>query len=156
MKQDWSIFTGLLCRTWLADMILPSKQLLSEVLGKEVIKIAFAKTGDRGQSLSNNNIEISIYPYHTVYFNIYELMHMMKEWAVVRNQECKNIDGKEQFYINDICSQFIGFSHIWQCIVGYRNITEEYNSDEKKCFTSETETEAVFQACEWILNEITN
>lgn len=90
--------------------------------------------------------------------SIYELQHKMKKWAVKAHRENED-NTYEHFYINHIESSFIGYTEIWQCIVGYRGnkeilINEELEtfwSDMNITFTAYTEFKAVVKACEWIL-----
>ena len=65
--------------------------------------------------------------------NIYELAHKCKEWLV----------DNRQFVQIDMYGKYMT-----KCII-YCNITKDEN-----CFIGETEPEAIFQACEFILNEI--
>ena len=110
-------------------MELPSKELLTEVLGKNVkmvitdIKVIHSQLNS---SVKNSEIAIS-YDDKWTYENIYELMHLMKEWA---------------------------FSNDYQLysgrLIGHKSICSVVNFDNS---FAETEFEAVIKACEWILSQ---
>lgn len=105
-------------------MLLPSKELLSEVLGvKRITDI----------NLTDNYITYKYFAFEYDIFedkvNIYELMHKMKVWALSKGYRIDSAitDGR---YGECVLSAGIGFS---------------------MCFEADTEFEAVTQACEFIL-----
>jgi hypothetical protein len=103
-----------------------SKELLSEVLNLNITYI----------ERCNNSIiyKISVYDREEE-VNIYELAHKCKEWAKTK-----------KMYINSIYNEFY-----WD------RIEKEYFADipnKNKSFYENTEVEAIFKACEWILKEI--
>jgi hypothetical protein len=102
----------------------PSKELLSEVLGFVVTSIYVAPNDKFIEAQSE---------YQDERINIYELMHMMKEWAKAKYESTDfNVYGS------------------WQCditIFGEQDIVLNFHAD--------TEFEAVTKACEWILKEDT-
>ena len=107
---------------------LPSKELLSAVLGEEVDEHIIKNNNDIVYSVHKiGNMEITS-------INIYELMHMMKEWL---------LDGEGYLFTKKI--QYEKY-HNWQLVINKRDIVEE--------FMAGTEFEAVTKACEWILKEI--
>ena len=114
-------------------MQLPSKKLLSEVLGvniKDIYKIG-----------SNPNLSNNILPYSIrgcgdlEEINIYELSHKCKKWA----EFIYKVDGSE------IKLKSYGKS----CEIYTRNHAKPYIL---KDFDAKTEPEAIFKACEWVLN----
>ncbi len=121
-------------------MELPSKELLSDVLGFECKldepleglenRVFFEYFHDKDKKVCKQSI------------NIYELMHLMKEWAFNNGSEwC--IDSRNDCNITGIANfgnKSFPYSHI----------------DRLKAnvlFQEETEFEAVTKACEWILKE---
>jgi len=118
-------------------MVLPSKELLSSVLGKEKEDILSIR-------IVNNELQ---YYYKSLYrlgcnlkiskhkdsiiisINIYELMHMMKEWAI----------SKKVYILSNI--SFIG------------GTAHTIKGNENNLFSANTEFEAVTKACEWILEQ---
>ncbi len=124
-------------------MELPSKELLSEVLVKNVkmiitdIKVIH---GQLNSSIKNSEIAI-LYDDTWTYENIYELMHMMKEWA------------KKEGY--ELHSGYNGDIDVYECV-----ISEMYEEDGVRCESSyreelgnSTEFEVVSDCCQWILKE---
>ena len=110
-------------------MILPSKELLSEVLGRDVDKV--------------KGIEANTLIYGCVHsdgwydeINTYELAHKCKEWAKLK-------------YFIDIdshsgCARWgaEAVSHNGRPSVCYEQV-----------FIGRTETDAIFKACEWIMEQ---
>jgi len=105
-------------------MLLPSKELLSAVLGIEV-------EGGIERIVLNDNTLTFAYSDEDMWsdINIYELMHMMKEWAI----------SKKVYILSNI--SFIGGTAI------------TLNGSEDNLFVANTELEAVTIACEWILEQ---
>ena len=117
-------------------MKLPSKELLSEVCktaSKE--KYNFLEVRRDG-----NNILAKFYIKEPVgktfdyVINIYELAHKCKEWAI-------DLYGGEAYFMRS------GNYVDWFCETGFTN-----GFDTKK-FTAGTELEAIFKACEWIMEQ---
>ena len=106
-----------------------SKELLSEVLGKEVTYV----------SIIDNICEYE-YKVSGVYtrkaINIYELAHEAKEWAY--NQEIFNF----HISISREYKQYIAET-------GYG-----FGTPHSIDFRAFTEHEAIFQCCEWVLEQI--
>ena len=105
-------------------MTLPSKELLSAVMKRTILTAKQDPQFDTYVILNRNTT-----------LNLYELMHMMKEWA---NKQSYWLDsgahskGWEATYVNkDLSSQLSGY------------------------MLCSTEFEAVTQACEYILKETT-
>ena len=124
--------------------ILPSKDLLSEVLGLKITKVCdekefghrdniiqlkydnTLKLGDGSMAIARDNGHKSM--------NIYELAYKCKEWA----------------YSNGfIVSSGINSERKWWAdSIGVEEFPEVY-----EIFSAETEPEAIFKACEWILKD---
>jgi len=108
-------------------MVLPSEKLLSEVYGQEVDFIKY---------VANNTYEVWFSnPVRLKYqiVNIYELMHMMKEYIKSQNL------------------MIIVYNHL-------DTVAVEIVQNQKSIYTSPgmsvyTEPEAVTKACEWILEQ---
>ena len=104
-------------------MKLPSKELLSEVLSKEVEEERFIDSN----SLTYVNSGI----YEDI--NIYELVHKCKEWAFDKGFVLKSY--KKQ-------GAFSGTYHY------------AIDINDKICeWLANTEYEAIFKACEWIMEQ---
>lgn len=108
-------------------MIEISKELLSEVLGFDVVKI----------EIKDNILDFDC-AFDAVVIvkkiNIYELAHKCKEWALNKN--------------------YILLSSI-EIDCSYCDISFIINNKARhKLITGASEIEAIFKACEWILKEI--
>ncbi len=110
-------------------MILPSKELLSAVLDKEVIWRDI-ENSDLNYTQDNRLYEGDI--------NIYELMHLMKEWIFIQGYSIQTM--RE---LSDI--------DFWYYCLWSEDIISKKESSNNK-----TEFEAVTKACEWILKEKEN
>lgn len=115
-------------------MIKISKELLSEVLKEDVLSV---KPYIDNDPFYKNIImwEYRKNTYDTI--NIYELAHKCKEWALSKdyklvslNKECFLYDTQ---YLYDVSEQLNQWSE-W--------------------FEADSEVEAIFKACEWVLKEI--
>ncbi len=113
-----------------------SKKLFEEIINKEIEDMLYSEF--------NNSIEYkiktkpkssNIYMVMTTYMNIYELANKAKKWAV-----------KNGYQISSTVR-----------INAYPNavIYEENNLNIIKQFKSDTEYEAIFDACEWIIESKT-
>lgn len=108
-----------------------SKELLSDVLKNDILDIEvegsliWYKTPTIINGNSTNK-ELSI--------NIYELAHECKEWALSKG------------YYFDVLLRF-DCEDYYCCIKVMHCVTTDINIDE------DTEIEAIFKACEWILKE---
>jgi len=116
-------------------MKIPSKELLSEVLEKKVLRFAF--TSEYGFDAIEYEVHDS--PQRGNIFqdviNIYELAHKCKEWAWLKG-----------YYISSF--KDFGFDTYF-CKVLFNATAPESG----KSFNSDTEPEAIFKACEWIYSE---
>ena len=108
-------------------MLLPSKELLSEVLGRDVDKV--------------KDIEANTLIYGCVHsdgwydeINIYELSHKCKEWAYNLKQEI-------------IIKSYTVFN------AGGCELIDKMGFSVYIC-DAKTEPEAIFKACEWIMEQI--
>ena len=125
-------------------MILPSKELLSEVLEFEITNIPQHQNSKKLEFYSKVHSSKCIFEKSgdltkgsMFSINIYELMHMMKEWAVLKyGIEISSTVVKDNGGI-------------------YSNA---YTTSDKDCISFDAndnlEPEAVTRACEWILKEI--
>ena len=99
-------------------MNLPSKELVSAVLGEEVKSVELWKENS-----------IRYFAPKDYIINIYELAHKCKEWSK------DEVYYLESGYINGaVCRVYLDL-------------------EDMKIFWADTEPEAVFKACEWILKE---
>ena len=99
-----------------------TKELLSEVLEAEVIDYVISAS-----TISILYKHREDYLEHQCHWNIYELMHKCKEWAIM----------------NDISIGSVHDGLRWKSwIVG-----------ERDDFYHTTEPEAVFKACQWIIEQ---
>jgi hypothetical protein len=104
-------------------MILPSKELLSIILKKYIVEFIPYIDGEFDPCLQIDTFD------GVLLLNIYELMHMMKEWAF-----------EEGYIISSFKSLSVG---------GYIAII---NGDNK--FATKTEFEAMTKAAEWVRKQI--
>ena len=119
---------------------LPSKELLSEVLDTTITELAF----------KNNYVEytssISGNPYCYITYdkiNIYELAHMCKVWAT----ENKYTILTEDMYPNGYFAYVLSNK---ESIENYGYLCE--HKVIKDIPHNKTEPEAIFKACQWILD----
>lgn len=114
---------------------LPSKELLSEVLGINVKTIYHIN--------SNPNLEKFDLPYSIngsgdlLNINIYELACKCKKWA-------KNYTLVSAYYFEN------GEEGAWCCL------HKDLCAVGGEMFEADTEEEAIFKACDYILNELSN
>lgn len=107
-------------------MILPSKELISEVLSKEV--------EEEERFIDSNSLT---YVNSDIYedINIYEFAFKCKEWAYENN-----------YYV---------YSTPSFALEGVAYIVEDNNIGKRlKTLQLDSEVEAIIQACEWILKEV--
>ena len=127
-----------------------SKELLSEVLGEDFDKVAKINNAEffihlRGTELvgfvDQSRLQVAC-PRREDYMsiNIYELAHKCKEWAF-NKKNCNLNSGKHE--VGE------GLRIGYEC-----EVTERYTQHYITSSICETEPEAIFKACEWILNEI--
>ena len=114
-----------------------STELLSEVLGIDVAKII--ENSDRNISIYERDFKYPMSYNASAYLtiNIYELAHKCKEWAI-------KIDYKIESHIHFINKRIIGVA--------------SFNTQDNttKFFQADTEPEAIFKACQWILEQRSN
>ena len=108
-----------------------SKELLSKVLGLTVVKVPEL---DGTILWYKGIINIKGSPYtKELSINIYELAYKCKEWALSKN-----------YILQSSIEIDCGYCEISYIIL---------NQVEKVLITAESEPEAVFKACEWILDK---
>ena len=118
-----------------------SKELLSEVLGYKILSVKDLKDGRNNISFDHERINnmglISDYNF----INIHELAHKCKEWAL-RNNFCiiSTTFTAEEDDIEENWKK--GINYAW---------AELHNND--KLFRANTEPEAIFKSCQWILDK---
>ena len=117
---------------------LPSKELLSEVLGGKVIDIRHNRNDRRMNRftikyIDSHDLEHEAgYKHSTIQYNIYELMHKCKEW----------MSSKKKLPIIEYLP-----NGLVSCGINYDIITEKCELIEY----GDTEPEAVFKACQAFL-----
>lgn len=109
-------------------MIEISKELLSEIIGKEIREFAIEKNELRYIYQDDTKSIPDLY-----FINIYELAHKCKEWLK-----------------NNVSNANSGFNnaHMSFCYI------ENYNIQD--IFYADTEVEAIIKACTYILNNLSN
>ena len=121
-----------------------SKKLLSEVLSlKYPIRIIhhFCK----GQNALNYDLHVECALFQES-INIYELAHRCKEWAYRKGYSL--ISGV--FIVADDNGNAV-FDYFNSCLINY--IEKENRKQVLNNFKSDTELEAIFKACEWIIEQ---
>ena len=121
------------------EFTMISKELLSEVLGCDCCSLKCSSTTIHyeykfdvtlSEAMQKNKAEI----------NIYEMAHKCKEWAM----QVPYIADQLAININRTCLQDKFKTNYWCVwILNSKRVSPE--------FYAETEPEAVFEACEWIL-----
>lgn len=107
-----------------------SDELLSKILGRECEDAILA-------NMDESYLEYWVDEYNDDYsrkINIYELAHKCKEWAL-----------KQKYYIKSQVGTEISVANIF---------ASNNRCDEN--ITANTEPEAIFKACEWILENASN
>ena len=121
-----------------------SKKILSEVLGYTPYKIdSVKKVSGVGLTLILLNEDNTV----RAYWNIYELMNKCKQWIYEKYiKDCVDAYIETSIYMNTASNKE------YRCLVyKYNNDTEDEIS---KCFYANTEPDAVFEACEWLYEEL--
>ena len=109
--------------------MIPSKELLSEVFGFKVISVHNVNAEN---DIHFNGGHKEKYPYSLIEpttINIYELAHKCKEWA--KKKEYWAISGYDEGYF---------------CML--------HDMPDNRFFNASTEIEAIFKACEWIVENV--
>jgi len=118
-----------------------SKELLSEVLEIKIDKIINNSRRCKPNTIVYDNEELNDYEV----INIYELAHKCKEWASIKSyyiSSCINSDNT----IDPVCSKY----NAW---VNQFVFDGEPIEITVGCFGADTDPEAIFKACEWILKQ---
>ena len=108
-------------------MTLPSKELLSEVLGCVVTYVYKELDPYNMLHYVTSNVECKL--------NIYELAHKCNEWAMLEENYTTLIN-----------------SAVTEGGMGISSIRGD-NGEILFCEVMDTEPESIFQACEWILEQ---
>lgn len=121
-----------------------SKELLSEVLEREVTDFEY---------WDNNEYRCTAYfdGFRQRFFlNIYELAHKCKEWAFYTYKISVSSFKSGSFYLKEF-NQIKDNSEYW-VELDTASIDCEINIDDSGIFKSCSEHEAIFKACQWILD----
>jgi len=138
-------------------MRLPSKELLSVVTGipisKSVDELGITRVVNVTSDYDGTYLNFKYQDQessHLRYFNLYELVHKCKEWALAKNlflssgvSRCSPADSPTRI---DIWYCSIEYK-IYACPAGKRSLHTWCKHSE----IANTEPETVFKACEWIL-----
>ena len=124
-----------------------SKELLSEVMKKEVKYVEsnlcyFEEFSSCMQGITFKGTS------HREYWNIYELAHKCKEWALSQGF---SLSSSKPIVANDEGNQVFNY---WWCAYLHEINKESFEAPLMVTFNnfnSETEPEAIFKACQWIL-----
>lgn len=117
-----------------------SKELLSKILGYEATEIYKVDNTLLYYETSDMAIHMKFSPYKCN-INVHELAHKCKKWAW---------DNTRSFYkkyygnIGSISSG-VTYQNKFYCEIGY-------GSGEDETFEADSEPEAIFKACQWILD----
>lgn len=124
-----------------------SKELLSEVLGKDVDSVRSGFTGTIG---SEANIKYrQLQPRAELYINIYELAHKCKEWAF-ETESVQIIHARKYGYGVGVVKYFSSIE-VYNGHYLY-NPSDELGTSTQVSFEADTEPEAIFQAAQWVLD----
>ena len=128
---------------------LPSKELLSEVLGHKIWKVLDCNMGTLRYCIyPNKEDEPSEYMFP---INIHELAYKCKEWAFYAYKISVSSFKSGSFYLKEF-NQIKDNSEYW-VELDTASIDCEININDSGIFKSYSEPEAIFKACEWILKE---
>jgi len=122
-----------------------SKELMSGVLDEDILQVVT----DSGVIESNLKRGLSVfdiaYRVYTTwnYINIHELAHKCKEWALTRGVI---VTVSVKAYKPDL-STVIYFAEL-----STFSVTNKGSIYDKEVFSDNSETEAIFKACQWILD----
>ena len=124
-----------------------SRELLSEVFNKKVREFAIDKNELR---LIYEDDKKEIPDLH--YINIHELAHKCKEWAIKDGYSIVSAIAIGNEYTN----AKIKYEEYGKFIPAYRTVNgkndyQEILYKETDYFEADTEPEAIFKACQWIL-----
>lgn len=129
-----------------------SKELLSRVIGNEVLEVLGEKSfGNRDNYLQwryDNTIKIGSVTAVArdggiESMNIYQLAHKCKEWALTKNCSI------ESTFRNTIGLAWVVYTVKYD---GYDRFGFKREHTYKQEFHADTEPEAIFKACQWILD----
>lgn len=118
-----------------------SKELLETILGYK--NITSIRLVGNNICIIRNNINCILRETHNA-INIYELAHKCKEWAANLSPNKHALSSYPRWGDIRNYKKTNGFYYICQHLVSGAQ------------FEAETEPEAIFKACEWLLNELSN
>lgn len=123
-----------------------SKELLSEVLGEEVLSFDPTPITDEKHNCKPTYLfvvvkdEIDLHGDHR-YYNLHELAHKCKEWAIMQGIVIETYTGR----------QFDGKQYVYED--GYATLVKHLDmSTLTGRFHENTEPEAIFKACQWVFD----
>ena len=143
-------------------MNVPSKELVLEVWFNGVYNEHPVTVERVSNYIDENQIALLIngfdyyynsYTYTHMTINLYELAYKCKEWALSKHKFL--VSGISRSALTDLLHR----ADAWYCSIGYKvcACAEGYRSVYSGCEHSETantEPEAIFKACEWILRQV--
>jgi hypothetical protein len=120
-----------------------SKELLSDVLGVKIIDCGTSSTGHF--YVPENHIGYETSPFNRNVINIYELAHKCKEWAISFQELPFEVTQVYPIHYrkNENREAYVSFCIHW--------FYEKGKDGCMKSFIADTEPEAIFKACQWIL-----
>lgn len=125
---------------------LPSKELLSDVMGFHCDNISMNETDIEYYEYVSHKDVVDIEDKEFKIINIYELMHLMKEWAM-----------SYEYYIYSRCRIKNRGASVTAIATTVKrtlfSIPDLSHTDIETYNKGKTEPEAVIKACEWILKE---
>ena len=128
-------------------MIKISKELLSEVLENEIVRFEIVSTKRITQiRIWYKDTELHLYES----WDIYHLAHKCKEWAFYAYKISVSSFKSGSFYLKEF-NQIKDNSEYW-VELDNASIDCEININDSGIFKSYSEPEAIFKACQWILD----
>lgn len=113
-----------------------SKELLGNIIEKEIKEFVIEKNELRYILENDTNSIPELY-----YINIYELANKCKEWAL-----------KQRYVLFSKIRLSSSLASCYFDVMGKHDYEDDYHND----FRAETESEAIFKSCQWILDNKTN
>ncbi len=118
--------------------MLPSKELMSAVLGKNIEEIRISKLNYKNFLYNATKVDSGM-------ISIYEFMYLCKEWAFQQRYNVYSLGKWRDSYRDTYLSYSVTIKTFEE------NIDYAMNKCYNDKFYADTEPEAVFKACEWIL-----
>ena len=119
-----------------------SKKLLSKVFNEKVLSY----------NVINKTEIIVQFVEHDEVINIHELAHKCKEWAYIKGYLLKG-----HLFEITVLEMYEGFSLASPLLtLDVISKDNKYYTEEEKRMFPQSEPEAIFEACDYILNELSN